>query len=93
MPKSRTTVRSDVREQILTRLKEGGIPVSQLAEEHGVSTRVIYHWLAKGVESPPSLHEFVKLKKQNQALALLLGQLTLELSASKKKSSGAGGLR
>jgi len=39
MPKHRVT-RPDVKAQILERLKEDGIPVAMLVEEHGVSTKL-----------------------------------------------------
>ena len=48
MPKSRHIIRPDVKVQILKRLKEDGVPVAQLAEEHGISTKTIYNWLSRG---------------------------------------------
>jgi transposase-like protein len=76
----------DVKEQILRRLKEEGIPASQLAEEHGISVYTIYGWLSRGIAGHPTLKEFTKLKKDNAMLLALVGELTVKLSAAQKKS-------
>jgi len=41
MPKHHV-IRPDVKAQILKRLKEDGVPVATLAEEHGISTKTIW---------------------------------------------------
>ena len=87
MPKTVHVIRPDVKAQILKRLKEEGIPVAKLAEEHGISPRTIYSWLSKGViNNQPSLLAYAKLKKENQALKELVGNLTLYLENAKKKT-------
>jgi len=79
-------VPADVKRQILDRIKEGGVSISQAAEEHGLSSRTIYGWLSKGAISTPSWLELNKLKKENVALKELLGRVMLEIELSKKKS-------
>jgi len=87
MPK-RHVIRPDVKAQILKRLKEDGIPVAKLAEEHGVSTKTIYGWLSRGaINKQPSLLAYAKLRKENLALKELVGNLTLLLEAEKKKTT------
>ena len=87
MPK-RHVIRPDVKAQILKRLKEDGVPVATLAEEHGISTKTIYNWLSRGtVNNQPSLLAYAKLKKENQTLKELVGNLTLYLDKEKKKTS------
>jgi transposase-like protein len=76
----------DVKEQILNRIKNDGASVTKASEEHGVSTGTIYTWLAKRAEGGPSISEYAKLKRENQSLKELIGQLTLERSQSQKKS-------
>lgn len=76
----------DVREQILKRIKEEGIPVIQAAKEHGVSEAAIYRWLGKGVQGAPTIGDIVRLKRQNEELLALVGELTLKLSQSQKKN-------
>ena len=81
-------IRPDVKAQILKRLKEEGVPVSKLAEEHGISPRTIYHWLSQGVvNNQPSLLAYAKLKKENQQLKELVGNLTYILDSEKKKTT------
>jgi transposase-like protein len=75
----------DVKEQILNRIKNEGLSVKQVAEEHGLNTRTIYSWLSRGVAGQPSLIEYSKLKKENQVLKEMLGEVTMELKRSQKK--------
>ncbi len=76
----------DIREQILKRIKEEGVSVSQVAKDHGVHEGTIYNWLGAGAKSAPSWIEFVKLKRENKTLLELVGEITLKLSESQKKS-------
>jgi len=85
-PKIGHRVSREVREQILKRIKEEGIPAQQASEEHGVSTKTIYSWLTKGTSKNPSWMEVAKLKKQNQELLALVGEITMKLSQAQKKS-------
>ena len=88
MPKSRHIIRPDVKAQILKRLKEDGMPVAKLAEEHGISSGTIYNWLSRGMTTErPSMLAYAKLKKENQMLKELVGNLTLYLDKEKKKTN------
>ena len=78
-------VSSETKEQILKRIKEEGLPVAKVAEEHGISTATIYGWLSKGIKAQPSWKEFSSLQKQNKELLALVGELTIKLSQSQKK--------
>jgi len=75
----------DRKDQILKRIKDDGISVSQAAKEHGVADGTIYNWLSRGVTEQPTLREFSKLKKQHKLLTELVGEMTIALSQSKKK--------
>ena len=86
MTKKLHRISKEVKDQILRRIKEEGISVTQAAEEHGVSTQSIYAWLTKGVSRNPSWLEVARLKKENKALLELVGEITLKLSASQKKN-------
>lgn len=85
MPKGHPVVSQEVKDQILKRIKEDGIPVSQVAQEHGIKPKVIYNWISRGVTAPPSILEISRLKRENQALKELIGELTLDMSLAKKK--------
>lgn len=86
MPKGQPSVSKEVKEQILKRIKEEGVPVAQAAQEHGLKPKVIYNWISRGVTAPPSILEIAKLKRENQALKELIGQVTLEMALAKKKA-------
>jgi len=79
-------VAKDVKEQILKRVREEGVSVSQAAEEHGVSDKTIYTWLTKGASGNPTWSEIAKLKRENKSLLELVGAMTLKLSETQKKS-------
>ena len=79
-------IAKDVKEQIIKRIKDDGVSVTQAAEEHGVSTQSIYAWLTKGISASPSWLEVAKLKKENKALFELVGEITMKLSATQKKN-------
>lgn len=85
MPKGHPVVSQEVKDQILKRIKEDGVPVAKAADEHGIKPRNIYQWISRGVTAPPSILEISKLKRENQALKELIGELTLEMSSVKKK--------
>lgn len=71
-------VPKDIRNQILTRVKENGESVSKLAAEFGISNRTIYGWLRKQSEKHVSVLEYAKLKRENKLLLEIVGKLTLE---------------
>jgi transposase-like protein len=86
MSKGKSVVSADVKQQILQRIKNDGIPVLQLAQEHGISAATIYGWLSKGLRGQPTWMEVAKLKRENQALKELLGKLLYEREVSQKKN-------
>jgi transposase-like protein len=75
----------EVKEQIINRIKNDGISVVQASKEHGVSDGTIYGWIAKKVEGQPTLAENIKLKRENEILLKLVGEITLKLSETQKK--------
>jgi transposase-like protein len=77
----------EVKEQILKRIKDEGVAVNQAAQEHGIHESTIYNWLTKNATSHhPSWVEIAKLKKDNQMLLAMVGELTMKLSLSQKKN-------
>jgi transposase-like protein len=83
--KRTTTTPPELKKQIFERIKKEGIPVPEIAKEHGIHPGTIYSWMAKGVEAPPSILELARLKKENQMLLELIGKITVELTAEKKR--------
>lgn len=74
----------EIKEQILSRIKNEGIPVSQAAKDHGINVRTIYGWLSKGTSAEPGLLELNRLKKERDGLYQLVGKLTAQLNKQKK---------
>jgi len=79
-------ISSEMKDQIFKRVKEEGLPVAKVAEEHGISPATIYSWLGKTIKAQPSWKEFSGLQKQNRELLALVGELTVKLSQSQKKT-------
>ncbi len=78
-------IAQEVKEQIISRIKDGSVTVQQAAKEHGVHETTVYGWLGSKVENAPSILEFAKLKKERDELLRLVGEITLKLSESQKK--------
>lgn len=73
------------KEAILKRIKEDGIPANRAANEAGVSPKTVYGWLSKETtKSGISWHEHNRLKRENQQLKEIVGELTLDISRTKK---------
>lgn len=85
MPKPKSVVSADVKQQILDRIKNDGVSVMQIAQEHGISDKTVYGWLSKGLQGQPTWMEVSKLKKENRALKELLGAVAYERSVAQKK--------
>lgn len=77
-------VAPEVKEQIISRIKNDGITVIQAAQEHGVAEGTIYAWIAKKVDGV-SQSDVIKLKRENAQLLQLVGEITLKLSETQKK--------
>jgi transposase len=73
----------EIREEILEKVRQGE-KVSELTQDYGLGQKTIYTWLAK--EGAPGLSrlEIARLKRENEALKLLVGELALEKSKREK---------
>lgn len=78
-------VAPEIRQQFIDRIKNDGLTVGQAAKEAGVHETTVYGWLGKGAESVPSVLELARLKRENNELLALIGELTLKLSTAQKK--------
>lgn len=79
-------ISADVRADIIRRVKEEGVPVSQAATEHGVHESTIYNWLGGGAKGAPSWSEFARIRREKEELLKIVGELTVQLSVTQKKS-------
>jgi transposase-like protein len=78
-------VAPEIKEQILGRIKNDGVTIKQASIDHGVPESTIATWIARRVEGQPSLGDIIKLKKENDELKRLVGDITLKLSLPQKK--------
>lgn len=81
----RQKIAPELKEQIISRIKNDGITVVEAAKDHGISEGTIYTWLSKKIEGQPTLAEIVRLKRENAQLLQLVGEMTLKLSETQKK--------
>ena len=85
MAKKGYRISKEIKDQILGRIKNDGISITEASEDHGVSVQTIYKWLGATARSSVSLLEHNKLKKENERLKQLLGEITLKLSFGEKR--------
>ncbi len=78
-------IAKEIKEQVLNRIKTEGVSVAEAARQHGISPKTIYGWLHKGVEGVGStVLENNRLKKENQKLKEIIGNLVLKEERGKK---------
>ena len=77
-----------LKEEIVEKIKTSGKPVSQIALEYGVNVKTVYNWLRGGIKQDGSVLEINRLKRQNEELMKLVGEITLELKKKRKDNYG-----
>lgn len=71
--------------EIVAKIRDEGMRVTDAAAQYGVSSKSIYTWLREGVVDGNRnlILELNKLKKENEQLYKLLGRATAEMQKSK----------
>ena len=87
MAKKGFRISNEIKQEIIGKMKSEGIPVSQLAKDYGIATGTIYKWLGNQAKSSVSLLVHNKVKKENQQLKEIIGELTIRMSMEAKKGS------
>ena len=77
-------VSKDIKDQVLSRVREGKDTVVEIARQHGLKVNTVYGWLSRSVAGGGPLLETARLKKQNRALKQIIGNLMLEMETGKK---------
>lgn len=83
-PRQGVKIPRDIKEYVLKRIKEGGKPASEVADEHGIGKKTIYRWLKEetgGSNNPLT----AKLQKENQILKQLVAELSLKIREGEKR--------
>jgi transposase-like protein len=77
-------ISKDIKDQVLSRVREGKDTVMDIARQHGLKVNTVYGWLSRSVAGGSPLLETARLKKQNQSLKQIIGNLMLEMEIGKK---------
>jgi transposase-like protein len=74
-----------VKAEVVAKIRDQGMRVSEASEKYGFSTKTIYTWLRDGVVDGNRnlILENNRLKKENEQLYKLLGRATAEMQRSK----------
>jgi transposase-like protein len=73
-----------IKEEVISKVQAGERVVA-LAEQYGISTKTIYGWLRQDTgEGVVSMLQYNKLKRENEELKRLIGELTLNMHLQKK---------
>ncbi len=85
MAKQGFRIAKEIKDEIINKLKHGGLSVADAAKQYGISDKTIYNWLGTKAKGSVSLLEFNRIKKENDQLKQLIGDITLKLSAQEKR--------
>ena len=76
----------EIKEEMISKV-QAGERVADLAEQYAVSTKTIYGWLRQDSgEAVVSVLQYNKLKRENEELKQLIGELTLSMHLQKKST-------
>ena len=79
-------IAKEIKVEILAKI-QAGAKVMDLANQYAVSDKTIYYWLREDSgEEVVSSVKYHKLKRENEELKRLIGEITLEMSLGKKNS-------
>ena len=80
-------VSKEIKEEIVGKVQAGG-RVADLADQYAISTKTIYGWLRRDTgEDVVSILQYNKLKRENEELKRLIGELTLNMHLQKNRNS------
>lgn len=84
MPKGYSSLTPEQKREIISRIKEKGERVADLAKEYGVLPRIIYSHLSRSGQNSGALLELARLKREKEALLKIVGQLICDQKLGKK---------
>lgn len=84
MPRGKPTD-PKLKAEVMSKIRDGGMPVTDASLTYGFSTQTIYAWLKEGVVDGNRnlILELNRLRKENEQLYKLLGRATAEIQKSK----------
>ncbi|MEY3783850.1 MAG: Transposase [Candidatus Parcubacteria bacterium] len=87
MAKQGHIISKEIKDEILNKIKNESLSVTDVATNYGISTKTIYNWLGTKARGVVSILEHNKLKKENSQLKQIIGDLTIKMSVEAKKGS------
>lgn len=85
----RKMISKDIKNEVLAKARAGE-KVAALAEQYGISDKTIYTWLRQDTgEEVVSWVKYNKLKRENEELKRIIGEITLDASWKKKSWYGS----
>jgi transposase-like protein len=85
MPRGIPSLTTNQRLEIIKRVTDKGERVPELACEYGVVPKTIYNLLKNKANNHQVVIELAKLKRENEALLTIIGQLVADSKLGKKK--------
>jgi transposase len=90
MSKKGYKISKEIKDEVIIKIKHDGLSVAEAADKYGISSRTIYGWLGTKAQGSVSLLEHNKLKKENEQLKQIIGDLTIKMSVEAKKGLSKG---
>ena len=85
MAKQGYRISTEIKEEIIKKIQHEGLSVMDAAKLYGISDKTIYNWLGTKARGTVSILEHNKVKKENELLKQIIGDLTIKMSMDAKK--------
>lgn len=85
MAKKGFKIAAEIKAEIINKIKHDGVSVAEAAKQYGISDKCIYNWLGTRASNTVSVLEYNRLRKENEQLKHLIGEITLKLSTEQKR--------
>jgi transposase-like protein len=89
MPTGYPALTANQKQEIITRIRDKGEKVSDLAKEYGVWSRTIYNLLKNKVNQPNIALELARVIRERDVLLKVVGELFVENKMNKKKQKNS----
>lgn len=75
----------ELKEEIINKIKVEGITAVEAAKRYGIDVNNIYRWVSSGIAGAKGdLFEINRLKRENQELKQIIGEMMFEKRRGKK---------
>ena len=80
-----TKITPEIRAKILSSIKDDGLAISEASKTYNITEETIKKWLRSTLDNAQtSSSEYLRLKRENQLLKEIIGNLFLERESAKK---------